>query len=205
MPPYSGILPRNFLLLSESGSKAEAIPKMSSKKRLLAEILCALINEWGRQEVERTLQQLGSRSALSEEAGAGHGPKHIQGETRRDNSATGYAVKFAAGTENKDLIVQLANRFDAKTFLPTLRDVSMFLSKRGAEGLHFKSRSDSFRKVFDVLAASSRDTLQKIVNEGVYFGPSRLGPLSDAIKATGESIRGAGHPKEKPPKKSKKV
>jgi hypothetical protein len=91
--------------------------------------------------------------------------------------------------ENKDLIAQLADQFDRKDFLPSLRDVFLFLSKRGAGEMHLKNRQESFRKVLDVLIGTPRDNLEKILKEGIYLGPSRLGPLSEAIRATSESMR----------------
>ena len=60
---------------------------------------------------------------------------------------------------------------------------------RGQDSGPIKHRQDSFRKVLDVLVGMSDDELQVLQAGGTHAGPTQLGPLSDAIKATSAAVR----------------
>gem|GEM_PF-6414701 len=60
---------------------------------------------------------------------------------------------------------------------------------RGQNPGPIKQRQDSFKKVLEVLAAMADDELLLLQASGTHAGPTQLGPLSDAIKATSATVR----------------
>ena len=85
---------------------------------------------------------------------------------------------------------QLATRFDAKSFMPAFNDAAEFCHIYGIEPPASRSRSNVIPRVFKRIAALETDQIQRIVDGGHFSGPSRLGPISDAIRRNGRAARG---------------
>jgi len=94
----------------------------------------------------------------------------------------------------KDLLLKLATRFEQKRFLPALADVRNFLERRSnaTEAVH--ARDTGMSKVFGILITLSDDELENLIQDDIYSGPSKLGPLSDAIKARSQTLRSTKDP-----------
>jgi hypothetical protein len=67
--------------------------------------------------------------------------------------------------------------------------VRYFFEMRGQDPGPVKQRQDSFRKVLNVLLNMADDELMLLHTSGTHAGPTQLGPLSDAIKASSASVR----------------
>jgi hypothetical protein len=59
----------------------------------------------------------------------------------------------------------------------------------GEESGTIKDRLDGFRRLLPPLSQLPSDKLKRLASSGRHSGPAQLGPLSDAIKSTGEAIR----------------
>lgn len=161
-----------------------------SKHHLLMSLLGPLLREWGYDTVRQCLADVHAEQAKGRAALAEHERKPPK-EHRRP-SASEMVDRLDTPAARKEPLRALAARFDAKTFLPTASDVRHFLEMRGQDPGAIKQRQDSFRKVLDVLAGMADDELALLQTSGTHAGPTQLGPLSDAIKATSAAVRTAG-------------
>jgi hypothetical protein len=158
-----------------------------SKHPLLKSLLAPLLQEWGYDTVQQSLADIHAEQAYRGPLLGEHGRKPTK-EYRRP-SASETVERLDVAVDQKEPLRALASRFDAKTFLPTASDVRHFLEMRGQDPGIIKQRQDSFRKVLDVLLKMPDDELMLIRASGPHMGPTQLGPLSDAIKATSAAVR----------------
>lgn len=160
-----------------------------SKYHLLMSLLVPLLREWGYDTVRQCLAEAQAEQAMEDLSLAAHKRKPAK-EYRRP-SAVEMVERLDAAVDRQEPLRALAARFDAKTFLPTASDVRHFLEMRGQDPGPVKQRQDSFRKVLDVLLSMADDELMLLHASGTHAGPTQLGPLSDAIKATSAAVRTA--------------
>lgn len=161
----------------------------SSKKQLLKSLLAPLIQEWGEEQVRRCLAEL--RSELNDDANESVVKTRRQKESLRHQQPN--AVELANGAampeRRKLLVLTIASKFDTKAFLPTSADVRHFLEMRGQRASVIKDRRESFRQVLESLMSMDDEELRVLAETDAHGGPTQLGPLSDAIKATGTAMR----------------
>lgn len=162
---------------------------MTEKKRkdyLLMSLLAPLLREWGYDTVRQCLADAQAEHVKEDLSPAAQKRKPAKGYSRP--SAVDMLERLDTGVEGKQSLRALAERFDAKTFLPTGSDVRHFLEMRGHPG-PVKQRQDSFRRVLAVLLSMADDELMLLQSSGTHAGPTQLGPLSDAIKASSAAVR----------------
>lgn len=162
---------------------------MTEKKRkyhLLMSLLAPLLREWGYDTVRQCLADAQAEHVKVDLSLAAYKRKPAK-EYSRPN-AVDILERLDAAVERKEPLRALAERFDAKTFLPAASDVRHFLEMRGYPG-PVKQRQDSFRRVLDVLLSMTDDELMLLQASGTHAGPTQLGPLSDAIKASSAAVR----------------
>lgn len=161
----------------------------NSNSRLLMSLLAPLLQQWGYHAVQQCLADLHA------EQGKVGAPLSVRGrkppKEHRRPSASEIVERFDFPAYRKEPLRALAARFDAKTFLPTASDVRHFLEMRGQNPAPIKHRQDSFKRVLDLLVGMADDELQFLQEAGTHAGPTQLGPLSDAIKATSAAVRGS--------------
>ncbi|WP_201446326.1 hypothetical protein [Burkholderia gladioli] len=160
--------------------------KRISPDRLLASILKSLVEEFGVQQVREKLSEISSAS--SEKRVDDRLSKRVVEKRPRLSGMIAMAEALSDESEKTRLIKDLASRFDNKTFLPSMGDVKHFVEMRGGS-VRAKQRSDSARSLLLLLSSMSVESLKKIVAAESHSGPSQLGPLADAIKDAGASIR----------------
>jgi hypothetical protein len=90
--------------------------------------------------------------------------------------------------EKRDALLELAERYDRKQFLPSVADVREFLIMMGERPVGMKDRKEAFRVLSRSLIQLPLEDLQQLTRTGLHSGPSQLGPLSDAISAAGERM-----------------
>lgn len=159
------------------------------KLHLLMSLLAPLVREWGHDTVRQCLADVRAEQAKGDTSLAAHERKPAK-EYRRP-SASEVVERLDVSAARKEPLRALASRFDAKTFLPMASDVRHFLEMRGQDPGPVKQRQDSFRRVLDVLLGMADDELMLLHASGTHAGPTQLGPLSDAIKATSAAVRTA--------------
>jgi len=156
----------------------------TSGANLLRSLLSVLVDAWGYSAVRDCLDALhSSDEARSVEASRGADKRSKKAEKP---TASSLAAKLSLPPEQKRLIQSLAERYDSKLFLPTAGDIRYFFEIHGETPPSSKQRNEIFRRVLKLLSAMQEGTLQKIIEDDAHSGPSRLGPLSEAMRSVGE-------------------
>jgi hypothetical protein len=75
----------------------------------------------------------------------------------------------------------LYSRFESGIFLPQLHDIKQFLRSHSVEDENLKSRQDSVKKLFSVLAGLEDNELKELIQEKNKPNFSSLGIISDEI------------------------
>lgn len=158
----------------------------------LRRLLTVLVSEWGYDEVVRSLESIrhdgaGSLSAVDSRPKAG-GVEKVKRPYVRP-SALDVVRKLDLAESRKSLLMELADQFDKKRFLPGIGDVRDFLEMRGTTAAGLTQRAEAFRRILNALLTTSDDRLQEMVRDALHSGPSQLGPLSDAIRAARTAVR----------------
>lgn len=105
-------------------------------------------------------------------------------------NAVQYAAKMELPPDKQDAITTLAGRFERKDFLPTFGDIRNFCQIYGIDVPASKTRASAIPRVFKFLANElEADEVQRILDYGEFSGPSRLGPIADAIRRNGRASR----------------
>jgi len=146
-----------------------------------------LVKEWGHEEVAAALAGTASSSGDSPSRRAGSSKLRSSRERVR-LSATDQIQQATLEGEQKETLLQLAERYDRKQFLPSVADVREFLIMMGERPVGMKDRSEAFRILLRSLMRLPADRLQQFARTALHSGPSELGPLSDAIAAAGDRL-----------------
>lgn|SRR5208337_400778 len=160
---------------------------MKSHRILLNKLLQTLVDEWGHEEVATALKgtAISSSRSLTERAS---GSKPRPSGTRIRLNATAQIERMALEGEQKEALLQLAERYDRKQVLPSVADVREFLIMMGERPIGMKDRKEAFRILLQSLMRLPNERLQQFARTALHSGPSELGPLSDAIAAAGERL-----------------
>lgn len=158
---------------------------MTRHERLLANFLQTLVEEWSYQEVQKTLTQLSDRLDVTSRERALQKPS----VRAKRPSAVEQVSKLAAMGDAYQKLLIIAAKFDRKEFLPTVADVREFIAMMGEDVGVMKDRSDAFRRLLYSLSKLPSDRLDHLAQGTSHSGPAQLGPLSDAIKSAGASLR----------------
>jgi len=160
---------------------------MNAREGLLNRLVHVLVDGWGYEAVAGALANAASSSRrLTEHE---RSPKLQTANRGARPSATEQVERAPVEGEQKEALLQLAVRYDSKEFLPSVADVREFLIMLGERPVGLKDRKDAFRILLRSLTQLPIERLQQLARSAQHSGPSRLGPLSDAIAATSESLR----------------
>jgi hypothetical protein len=156
-----------------------------NRDAILREMLDTLVRGWGAKAVLAALNEVvATTDARSSRA------RH-SGETGPPEQK---AVQMVQGRliaeDRKPLMLQLAAAFDAGTAFPRMSDVRAFLSSHHQNVKELRSREQAFRKMLPLLERMSEKGLAKVISRSEHSGPAELNSISDAIKNSGESLRG---------------
>ena len=156
--------------------------------------LLSIVEEHGFEKVEEYLQEIAVSERVSAQPLASSAPspvptKRTRNRTRRKPSASQYVTRLDVSPDKAHLVNELATRFDGKSFMPAFNDAAEFCHIYGIEPPASRSRANVIPRVFKRIAALETDQIQRIVDGGHFSGPSRLGPISDAIRRNGRAAR----------------
>lgn len=156
----------------------------------LEDTLRAMVRRYGFGRVSQSLWEMEPSSHRFEhsarsgrrKAPSGNGSVAKPGKRNVRVAAPEYVAKMDVSSGKIPLVAELARRFDDKSFLPTFGDVRNFCQIYGIDEPASKSRSSAIPRIFKFMAAMETDDIRKILDNGTFSGPSRLGPLADAIR-----------------------
>jgi hypothetical protein len=153
----------------------------SKRQPFLVKLIRTLVEEWGYADVEKALAQV---------SGVSRDPSmNREASQRKKPTAVEQVARLSIPDREREALLVIAAKFDRKEFLPSVVDIREFLAMRGEDSGRLKDRLEGFRRLLRSLSQLPSDTLQGLANSARYSGPAQLGPLSDAIRSTGEAIR----------------
>ena len=158
----------------------------------LRDTLRSMVLEHGFEQVDESLREIGLSERRLER------PKQKTGlsnwgavmeasKGRPKATAPQYVAKMELPSGKGPLVVELAEKFQDKSFLPTFGDIANFCQIYGIDEPTSKSRASAIPRVFKFIAAMEAAEVQRIIDEGMFSGPSRLGPIADAIRRNGRA------------------
>ena len=159
------------------------------KTRSLADELRLLVSRHGFKAVNLELQMLKAERGPTGQPGHG-----IQARARRNGrvNATEYVRKLDVDADKRPAVLALAERFDAKRFLPRCADIANFCAIYDIDLPASKSRAAAIPRLFRFFAAMDAKDAERLAASNAYSGPSELGPLADAIRQHGRAARNRG-------------
>lgn len=160
----------------------------------LKDTLRSIVHQYGFEQVDRSLREIHLadcqlKSSKQGKMSADNETATTPEKKKAQVNAPEYVAKMELSSEKEPIVVELAKRFDNKAFLPTFGDIRNFCQIYGIDEPASKSRGSAIPRVFKFLAAMKANEIQKILDDGMFSGPSRLGPIADAIRRTGRASR----------------
>ena len=160
----------------------------------LKDTLRLIVRQYGFEQVDRSLREihLADRQLKSSKQGrvsADNDTATMPEKKRAQVNAPEYVSKMELSSEKEPIVVELAKRFENKAFLPTFGDIRNFCQIYGIDEPASKSRVSAIPRVFKFITAMEASEIQKILDDGMFSGPSRLGPIADAIRRSGRASR----------------
>ena len=160
----------------------------------LKDRLRSIVHQYGFEQVDRSLKEI--HIAERQHKSSKQGRVSADNETattpekkRAQVNAPDYVAKMELSSEKEPIVVELAKRFENKAFLPTFGDIRNFCQIYGIDEPASKSRVSAIPRVFKFITAMKAGEIQRILDDGMFSGPSRLGPIADAIRRSGRASR----------------
>jgi len=165
---------------------------MAKSKSALRDILTALVDHWGGDNIRRELERLADRR---EEGGAETPARRKEAtatQRRRRPTPSEVLRRYQLPDRIREDAAELTAMYEAKTFLPTIADVKHFLEARGRSISGVKNRDQAFVRIVDVVLSLPPDAIRQLRNSASHGVPARLGPISDAMSSAGDRLRAKG-------------
>jgi hypothetical protein len=162
---------------------------MSSKlnrEAILREMLATLVRGWGRTAIYDALDEIADVNGTHEKTGS-----QTARTIRSEPKAVDLIEELQIVDERKQLLLQLARAFDARTAFPSTSDLRAFFASHHQNVKEIRSRTHAFRKMIPLLQRMSEKGLLRVISRAQYSGPADLGSISDAIKDAGQNLRGS--------------
>ena len=152
----------------------------------LAASLRDLVREHGLERVSRSLQEIGAYDGPVGNTTPGSNratrPSAVEGSRRKSAiTALERVGKLDLPEEIADIVMELARKFDEKSFMPTFADIADFCRAYNIDEPSSKSRASAIPRVFRTIAVMELEDIQMLLDYGAFSGPARLGPIADAI------------------------
>ena len=109
------------------------------------------------------------------------------GQRNRRANAIEYVQKLDVDADKRPAVLALAERFEAKRFLPSCADIICAIYD--IEPPASKSRAAAIPRLFKYFAAMDTKDVERLSTDEAYSGPSELGPLAEAIRRHGRAAR----------------
>lgn len=158
----------------------------------LQSALRSLVQQHGFKLVSESLQEIGhSDSQLGKaKENAARSSKGIEPQNRKGiakTTAPQYVEKMHLPREKELPVLALAQNFHNKAFLPTTGDIANFCQSYRIDQPASKSRASAIPRVFKFIASMDAADIHELLDSGMFSGPSRLGPIADAIRNYGRA------------------
>ena len=159
-------------------------------KQKLDAALRRMVDEHGLGSVLEALGKIASDKASDDASPADGGKaKPRRRKAKPKPNAPAYVAKMDLPADRRRAVGELAERFERKDFLPSFWSVAHFCEAYGVDAPASRTRASAIPRVFKFIAGLDAAEIQKIADSGMFAGPSRLGPIADAIRRNGRAAR----------------
>ena len=146
-----------------------------------------IVDEHGLGSVLEALGKIASSDDAQQENGGK--PKPRRRKAKPKPTAPAYVAKMDLPADKQQAVAELAERFERKAFLHSFWEIAHFCEAYGVELPASRTRASAIPRVFKFIAGLDAAEIQKISDSGMFAGPSRLGPIADAIRRNGRAAR----------------
>ena len=143
-----------------------------------------IVDEHGMGGVLKALGEIASSDTRQEYSGK---VKPRRRKAKPKPTAPAYVAKMDLPADKRQALADLAERFERKDFLPSFGSVAHFCEAYGVDAPASRTRASAIPRVFKFIAGLDAAEIQKISDSGMFAGPSRLGPIADAIRQNGRA------------------
>ncbi len=161
-------------------------------ERNLKSELSSMVRAYGIDRVFRSLEEIRTSNVTASVVGpegSGERGKPKTGRSKAKPTALDYIDRMDVENTKKAALVELGRRFQKKTFLPNFGDIRNFCQIYGIEEPASKSRTSAMPRIFEFIASMSVGDIKRMVDEDMFSGPSRLGPIAEAIRRSGRASK----------------
>ena len=162
----------------------------------LKDALLSIVTRHGLEKVRQCLSEMESSERNLDHPHQGSEPADAvpvrRSRKRRPKpTASQYVAKMELSPEKAKSVIELARRFDTKSFLPSfVGDIVGFCERYGVQVPASRSRASAIPRVFKRIESLETEEIRRILDERLFSGPSRLGPIADAIRRNGRAAAG---------------
>ena len=158
----------------------------------LKSALRSIVHEHGFKQVHEQLHAMqisepDARQLLLSDRQASNNSSARKSTRRSKPTAPQYVAKMELPLEKEPPVAELAERFHNKSFLPSFGDIANFCQLYSIDVPTSRTRANAIPRVFRFIAEMEPPDIQRIVDEDMFSGPSRLGPIADAIRRNGRA------------------
>lgn len=154
-----------------------------------------IINRFGYDRVNLSLRKIGrpaqeTRGSVLRDPPPDNSASTGKRKPRRRPTPLEYVSKMDLSRDRRQVLMEAADSFQNKSFLPATVDVRNFCEAHGIDGPSPRSRAAAAPRLLRFLATMDVGEVRRLLSSGMYSGPARLGPIADAIRNAGrERIR----------------
>lgn len=171
---------------------------MTDNKELLYRIVegffKTLIAEWGDRAVKEALNRIINHIENTPPEEEKKIQLHKSKNKNKESYATSLVDKQNLPKEKKNTLIVIAQKYEKKEFFPRLSDVRNFIAMSGGKPtINIKDRNSAFRALLDIIANFSDGQWDMFMQSAEHTGPTKLGPISDAISSVSETLVRQNH------------
>lgn len=163
----------------------------NGSNKFLNDLLSALVNEWGFEEVFNSLEKLELKTLnrTSLHIHQSQTPSDKSKKIRPKITPVEYVNKLDTTLTKKSILLRIAEGFEKKEFLSNASEIRHLLENLGVHSVGHKQRADLFRVIINFIKDMPDERIHGILKDLPLYGPAQLGPLSEAIREANTSIR----------------
>lgn len=157
------------------------------KQQQLQETLTDLVGSFGYENVRKTLGAMRAAESATAKRATRNSAKGAAQSPTQPGKKKPNAVRVArslaiADDEKQKILFELAEKYEAKEFMPNVNHVRDFLNDGERDVSRIKSRQQVTVAVFKRLGGLETGKLREMLERGLYGPPKRLAPYARAIE-----------------------
>ncbi len=154
---------------------------MTVRQTSMQKTLAALVADYGYDSVRRGVEKMRPLKKPASKTLAA--PKNRREKPRARKNAVAVVGSLKLNDEEqKRMLTVLAEKYDAKTFIPYVASARAFLEREGADISRVKSRQQVTVAIFKRLAGWETERLREMDDGGWYAPHEGLAPIAEAIE-----------------------